>query len=288
MKQILFLVSIMMLQSCAYKYYQVYEVGSDVEKKENALVYSDENCEIIYNLWAESGTMDFVMTNKTTEDIYVNMTKSFFVINGLAHDYYKDREYTSTVASQETSTAGLTNSFYSSTTKSALATVYGYRMWTPGTIGYAKSVNTGVGVSKNVNVTKSLGHSASVMTREEKEILVPAGASKIIKSFGVSDYVYLECDNVDFNEPKKESEKIIYTEEKSPLRFKNRIVYSINGEEKRVVNSFWVESVQNIDENTMMEDVLEKNCITKIKETNKYMKMSAPNMFYNTYYLQPQ
>ena len=126
------------------------------------------------------------------------------------------------------------------------------------------------------------------MTREEKEILVPAGASKIIKSFGVSDYVYLECDNVDFNEPKKESEKIIYTEEKSPLRFKNRIVYSINGEEKRVVNSFWVESVQNIDENTMMEDVLEKNCITKIKETNKYMKMSAPNMFYNTYYLQPQ
>jgi hypothetical protein len=267
----------------------VYEVGSDVQKRDNALVYSDENCEIIYNLWGERGTMDFVLTNKTTEDIYVNMAKSFFIINGLAHDYYTDREYTKSVLSQESSSVGLTNSFYGSVSKSASAAAYREGIWNPlVSVSLSKSVTAGVGTSKSSNVVKSVGQSSSVTTREEREILVPAGASKIIRSFGISDYVYLECDNDEFNMPKKESEKIVYGADKSPLQFKNRIVYSLNGKENRVVNSFWVESVQNITESRMTESVYEKDCITKIKETTKYLKNGGPNKFYNTYELQPQ
>ena len=54
------------LQSCWKVYYQVYEVGTDINKTDNALVYTDENCDIIYNLWDKSGSMDFIFTNKTT------------------------------------------------------------------------------------------------------------------------------------------------------------------------------------------------------------------------------
>lgn len=287
MKKILFLAVVMILQSCAYTYYQVYEVKSDIQQKENALVYYDENCEIIYNLWSESGTMDFVLTNKTFEDIYVDMSKSFFIVNGLAYDYYKGREYTNSVTTQEASSVGVTNAFYGIASKSASATAYGASLWTPMSVSIAKGVSAGAGIAKSATISKLVGQTSAVKTREEKEVLVPAGASKVVKSFSISDYVYLECDNKDFNQPKKESEKITYAEENSPLNFKNRIVYSVNGKEKRVVNSFYVASVQNIKETTMIKEEYEKDCMTKMEKKKQYMTVSAPNMFYNTYSLQP-
>ena len=73
MKKILFIssvISFFLIHGCASSYYQLYEVDTDITKTEDALVYSDENCDIIYNLWAKSGSMDFIFTNKTDKDIY--------------------------------------------------------------------------------------------------------------------------------------------------------------------------------------------------------------------------
>ena len=115
----------MLIQGCASIYYQLYEVDSDVAKTNEALVYSDEHCDIIYNLWDESGSMDFVFTNKTDKDIYIDLTHSFFIQNGMAYDYYSDKEYTSTRTISESSTASLMASY----------TKYGYThtpyLWTP-------------------------------------------------------------------------------------------------------------------------------------------------------------
>src|SRR5690554_6151828 len=94
---ILFVLTIMTLSSCKTTYYQVYKAVSTEQLtiEQNALVYEDENCEIAYNLWADGGDFGFSFYNKTDHNIYLNLAESFFILNGVAHDYYKDRTFAS-------------------------------------------------------------------------------------------------------------------------------------------------------------------------------------------------
>ena len=263
-----------LLQGCSsYHYCQLYEVDTDVEKKENALVYSDENCDIIYNLWANSGSMDFIFTNKTDKDIFIDLTRSFFIQNGIAYDYYSDKEYTSTVTIGEASTSELMASY----------TKYGYThtpyLWTP------TSISRGAKVSS----TFTSGYSSSVTTKTEKYIYVPAKASKIVRSFSISNHIYLICGNDELNAPNKESEKITYTKDESPLNFRNRITYILNNDTHNVDNEFWITSVRNYNASYLKktrDDVVD--CITKKRERKDYFRISGANMFYNDYDLTVQ
>ena len=262
-----------LLQGCSsYQYCQLYEVGTDVEQKENALVYSDENCDIIYNLWADSGSMDFIFTNKTNKDIYIDLTRSFFIQNGIAYDYYSDKEYTSTVSIGDASTSELMASY----------TKYGYThtpyLWTP------TSISRGAKVSS----TFTSGYSASVTTKTEKYIYVPAKASKIVRSFSISNHLYLICGNDELNAPNTESEKITYTKDESPLNFRNRITYILDENVHNVDNEFWITSVRNYNASYLKKSRNAVDCITKKRETKEYFRISGANMFYNNYDLTTQ
>lgn len=255
------------LQACGNVYYQVYEVGTDINKTDNALVYTDENCDIIYNLWDKSGSMDFIFTNKTDTDIYIDLTHSFYIQNGMAYDYYSDKEYTSASYSSVSSTTSLMSSY----------TKYGYTdtpyLWTPTTISRGEYVSS----------TVLAGHSTSVTTRMEKFIYVPAKASKLVRSFSISDYIYAVCGNNKFNMPSKISEKISYTSDKSPLKFRNRISYILNDEVYNVDNSFWIESVQNYKSKYLITTEIDEDCITHLRRNKQEFKISRPDMFYNDY-----
>ena len=54
----------------------------------------NEDCALYYNLWAECGNPGFVMENKNDSDIFVLMDRSFYIHNGVAYDYFADREIT--------------------------------------------------------------------------------------------------------------------------------------------------------------------------------------------------
>ena len=274
MKKILFIssvISLFLIHGCASSYYQLYEVDTDITKTEDALVYSDENCDIIYNLWAKSGSMDFIFTNKTDKDIYIDLTHSFFIQNGIAYDYYSDKEYTSTSIINEASTASLMTSY----------TKYGYTntpyLWTP----------TSISRGANISSTIISGHSTSITTKADKYIYIPAKASKVVRSFSISNYYYLTCDNNDFNRPRKESEKITYKKEDSPLHFRNRIAYSIEGNTFYVDNCFLIASVRNYNENFLIITRPEKDCISKFVTKRKVFKFSGADMFYNDYRVEP-
>lgn len=82
------------LSSCNPNYYQVYKVNSsDLVQKENSMVFENEDCKIMYNLWGLKGTMGFIFENKTNEDIFLDMTQTFFIKNGAANDYFRNRSY---------------------------------------------------------------------------------------------------------------------------------------------------------------------------------------------------
>lgn len=77
------------MASCKSYYYQVYDVSSNNTKmQDNSLVYENEDCKVLYNLWSNNGKLRFAILNKTDKDIFVNMGQSFYVVNGQAIDYY--------------------------------------------------------------------------------------------------------------------------------------------------------------------------------------------------------
>ena len=83
--------------SCKTNYYQVYDVKSNtLTQKDNSLVYENADVRVLYNLWSANGAIGFVFENKTDQDIFIDMGQTFFIKNGAANDYFKNREYSTT------------------------------------------------------------------------------------------------------------------------------------------------------------------------------------------------
>ena len=69
----------LMLSSCGKVFYQVYTVEAPGSiEKENALVYENEDCKVMYNLWSEDGYIGFIFKNKTDKDLFVILPQTFF------------------------------------------------------------------------------------------------------------------------------------------------------------------------------------------------------------------
>ncbi|WP_444145132.1 hypothetical protein, partial [Barnesiella intestinihominis] len=99
--QILLFSLLLTITSCTeyLLYYQTYTVESELEQNEGSLKYENEDCALYYNLWAEYGNPGFVMENKTDSDLFVLMDRSFYIHNGVAYDYYANREITESYTS---------------------------------------------------------------------------------------------------------------------------------------------------------------------------------------------
>jgi hypothetical protein len=72
-------------------YYQVYKTSNGLQQKESVLTYEDENCIVTYNLWSDGGNVGFNFENKTDKDIYLDLDKCFFILNGEAYNYFRNR-----------------------------------------------------------------------------------------------------------------------------------------------------------------------------------------------------
>ncbi|MBO4443945.1 MAG: hypothetical protein J5814_04170 [Bacteroidaceae bacterium] len=268
---ILFAVLAVTLASCSTttKIYQVYDVEStDLKQSDGCLAFSNEDCEITYaSMWAEGGDVSFVFENKTDKDIYLYMSKSFFIRNGVAYDYYDDKEYS------KTSTISLGAS------EAYAASAYG-KFITNGGRYYPGTV------SKVVTGEAGIASSYGVSTKEPELICVPAHSMKIIPGFSISKYFYLDCDDKDFNTPKKKSNTINYSKDNSPVVFRNRIAYAYgtSDEIKYIDNEFYVSSVTNYKdkEGVTYELSKEKDCISKKETETSNSLISGSKRFYNT------
>lgn len=99
MKRIFMMLSILIVcSSCSSLYFQVYNIEADnVVKKENNFIYSNEYCDIKYDLWSEKGNLSFVFTNNTDIDICLDMERSCFIRDGFAYSYFYSEEYPSKI-----------------------------------------------------------------------------------------------------------------------------------------------------------------------------------------------
>ena len=96
----------LLLQSCGtyYDYIQMLSAkpinqSSPISQVNGGLLYEDDNCAVFYKFWSDGGDAGFEFYNKTDKIIYLDLSKTFFIKNGVAYDYYQDQTVTETESS---------------------------------------------------------------------------------------------------------------------------------------------------------------------------------------------
>lgn len=99
-KIFLFTLVLMCSVSCSttYQFCQIGKLESDnvILSDKGSYDYTHSDLTISYDFWSEGGEVSFAIINKSDKDIYLLTNRSFFVKNGKAYDYFKNRVLTST------------------------------------------------------------------------------------------------------------------------------------------------------------------------------------------------
>ncbi|MCE5204479.1 MAG: hypothetical protein LLF80_00020 [Porphyromonadaceae bacterium] len=264
---IISVLSALTLSSCRTTFYQVYRaVPSDRSMaNKDALVYEDENCEVTYNLWSHGGDMGFGFFNKTKENIYVNLDECFFVQNGVARDYYLDREFT------QTSNLGSKSSYK----KAGSITLTGLNF-----LGLIQN-NQGVAEVSESLMTSS---GSSVLVKEKKIITIPPGTLKFISEYNINESLYRDCDLLKY--PRRKQVKTLhFMKEESPFVFSNRITYRVgeSAEPVQFENEFYVSEITNYPEKEVVGYECDEFCGEKSEERYNFFKIKSPDRFYIMY-----
>lgn len=263
---ILFLGVILILSSCgSSKFYQVYKVKPSDESLliTEDLIYEDDNCIISYNIWSEGGDIGFTFYNKTEENIFVNLDNCFFVSNGYANNYYKNRVYTTSKSN--------TNSVSKTSSGAVLLAALN---------AYSGVKTTGVKSSRTSNSASSSGNAVSYI--EESLICIPSRTSKTISEYSINNSFILECDLKEYPS-KKEVKTKSYLVEDSPYLFSNRISYTANGDSFQVINEFFISEITNLSSSEFFGYRNKEVCGKKSYSSTKFMKMYGKNLFYIDY-----
>ena len=241
-----------LIASCSntYQFCQVYETRSlnqddHLREGNNELRYENSHCIIRYNFWSNGGTADFEFYNKTDEIIYIDLAKSFFVLNGEAFDIYRNREWS------QGSIVGVASSMsygHSASRSAALSVGLIEPSLTSNGMVAAKATKI---ASKSANIASmnavTRSESSTVTIKEKQIIAVPPHSKKYIKTYSITNAPFLSCD---LQRYPSQHAKLNFTAEDSPYHFSDIITYTIgdNTQHITVNNEFYVSSVTNYAE----------------------------------------
>lgn len=251
MKKFTFPILCLIMTSCTFKnYYQVVttkpENGRIIKDK---IVFEDSNCTVNYNFWNEGGKVNLSIFNKTQNDIVVNLKKTFFVLNGVAYEYYQNR-----ILSQSINNG------------TAITSNYLPSIW-----------------NKNTSQITGISTSNSSATYVEKyELSIPPNTSINIGEYNLRRVEYQYCDFVHYPS-KSKVQKITFLKSTSPDVFSNLITYSIKNEIFRIENRFYVSEITNKPESLMLENVNKSDCGEKLLFPKSVFRNTSPDNFYIKY-----
>lgn len=217
----------LMLSSCKslQTYYEVCDVQSSLpQTARGAYEFKNSSCAISYDFWGNNGDAGFVFTNNTDEIIYVDLSKSFFIRNGEAYDYYLGRTISSSSA------------ISSSSSVSKSGTAYGF--WQNGFALLPGSI------SANIGSNSAASKSNTIEFAEKSVIAIPPHTSKYFCEYNAASSLFYDCEH-NITPSKKETPTYSFDKTNSPLTFGNYITYKIgdNGEEQTINNDFYVKSI---------------------------------------------
>ena len=286
--------------SSVYHYVQVFETQSSkqsapVKQQNGGLVYEDDECLVFYSLWANGGDASFGIFNKTDQIMYVDLGKSFFIRNGIANDYYKERawgETTTNSASTQVSTsvAASGNLSYSYGASATYLGNFGNLPFTTydpilTSVNAQKSESYGYLRSAALANTYAISTSTSISAKEQKIIALPPHSSKIVSEYAIANSILLDCD---LDRYPSEQASISFDETNSPLRFSNYITYRLgdNQQEKIIENNFYVSKIINYAQPYTFEYVerAKRPCQNLTEDDSKKYKDTYPVKVYDKIY----
>jgi hypothetical protein len=293
MKNLFYFLSISFaLTSCVQLYnYQVYKTeSSDVKlnKEKDLMVYEDSNCTITYNLWSENGNPSFLFHNKTNQGITVDKGASFFIMNGIAYDYFKNRVYTYSSTSANSLTVGsATSSGSANSTSNGLSNTNSVASGDLRSKAVVSTTGTSQSTMRINNSTTSNSKGYAVTYNEQQYIHIPAQSGKMISEYNISPVRFKHCDLQKNPADKSGLDSVVFTLENSPFVFSNIISYSLDSDTinvQKVVNKFFVQTILNMKENVFYYEDYEIGCEGK-KSFNKvkFYKYLSPFNFYIRY-----
>lgn len=248
---------IMVFSSCSpIHYYQLFEakpIGNI--PIENQVVFEDENCRVVYDLWDRRGDMGFTIYNKTDSYLSLDLSKSFLVINGAVYDYFLNRTYTTSSASGLSATA-------------ATSTPYS---WSTGVVATSGS--------------SSSGASSSIIEKFNRTL--PPKTHTRISQFSVTKELFFDCDFVVYPEKGKIS-SVSFDESNTPYEFYNLLNYSLedsaeNSAPIEMKNTFYIHKISNYPEEMFFDYQKEDECGNTLYSPKRYFKFAQPNSFYLGY-----
>jgi hypothetical protein len=181
---------------------QIFTVRSaQVNAVSNQFMYENDTLKIAYNFWAPSGQMEFTITNKLSQPLYINWKSSALMLNGKKHNYYSES--------------------YTQTTKGKSG-------------GYILSVPAD-GIAHNFQV----GNSGSVTYIEKNDpvsFVLPNSGQTFHFSGLYNEFVYkMKKDAIAKEVPRTDNEEKTtriktsdFTEQNSPVTFRNFLTCSLN------------------------------------------------------------
>lgn len=294
MKKLLIAITLLSMSSCSHTtpFLQIGSLSSDNVRLDNKgnYEYNQNDLTISYDFWSNGGKVSFVVTNNSSQDIYLLMDKSYFINNGMAYDYYANRNFIIGSASSSTTTSTIGRSI------SGQSQLFGLlnqpkktyiSLYSPLNESTYTNASIGVSASRFLSSTESRGSqsSKSVETPEPKIVCIPANSSKSFAEFYVSGTPHRQCG---FARDAKEEDgaKITFNSEiYSPQCIENRLTFNINGEVVPVTNTFYVNEYTNIMNANGYAYISDnsKDCNGKNNGIIKIYKHATPNNFYITY-----
>lgn len=231
--------------------YQVVSIQSPIlNNSNNELVYESSDMRIKYNLWGEYGKLRYTVQNKSKEVLYLDLKNSFFVKNGIAHDYYQDKTITK---------------IQNATTKDFSPYFHGNK-------------------ASDISFEKSTGQETAFSSKEK--IAIPPNSAKVLYYFDLKNSIFNFCDlekYPDWND----TTKLGFKANNAPFTFKNFLTYSDNKDlkpRKEINHRFWVHKVENIDgTNFSKEKNIQDPCDTTKKREIEVINKKADNRFYIDY-----
>jgi len=246
------MVSALTFASCTSYYYQVSSVSAvSLTEHKEALVQENDDCAIFYNLWSEGGDLGFNIFNKTDKELYIDLSKSFYIRNGVPYDYYKNRDFN--FSETNTLMAG------------AQRTI---------------SVNTThIGITAKSHVELISSQSSGVTYHEQPIICIPPKSHRKFHGYKIlNSIIEIRDKTQDF--PKEKSNNMEFNEKSSPVAFRNRISYSFDAQctsTLSIESTFLISNIANYSE----------KFIKKERKKGSKIMMMSPSEFYNIYYKKP-
>ena len=245
MKKLIIPILFLLLSSCTVNnYYQVFQTTPDNGKtKNNEIVFEDTNCKVTYDLWAEFGDMGFSIYNSSENDIVVDLTKSFFVLNGVAYEYFQNRTFSKS-SNTGTTVTSYNNPYY----------------WNVAKVAGTSSV------------------SSSIAYMEKPQLTIPPKTSINISEYKVTRERYVDCDLEKF--PSKKTIKTLkFDKSNSPFVFYNLITYITKRDTTRLENKFYVNEITNYPSSEMFSRVDTIDCGIRLEFPIFVFRNSPPENF---------